>query len=147
MSFHISGISSNERIRRMTDIEILHNSVMFFQAAYKTTTAALAFTTHLLIQYPEAQEKIRQEVKELSDTEGELNYYSVNKLHYLDQVLHESLRMYPPIYLFIGRECGKDIDLGKIKLKKGMAIYVPAWSLHTDPELWGPDVNEFKPGR
>ncbi|KAF8788770.1 Cytochrome P450 9e2 like protein [Argiope bruennichi] len=67
---------------------------------YETTSTALAFTAHLLMHYPEAQDKIRQEVKQLLETEGELNYYSVNKLQYLDQVLHESLRMYPPIYLF-----------------------------------------------
>ncbi|CAL1299473.1 unnamed protein product [Larinioides sclopetarius] len=131
----------------MTDTDVLDNSVLFFLAGYETTSTALAFTTHLLIHYPDAQEKIRQEVKQLLEAEGELNYYSVNKLQYLDQVLHESLRMYPPIYLFVGRECGEDIDLGKIKLKKGMSVQVPAWSLHTDPELWGPDVNEFKPER
>ncbi|CAL1299476.1 unnamed protein product [Larinioides sclopetarius] len=143
----LKGSTSSKLIRRMTDTDVLDNSVLFFLAGYETTSTALAFTTHLLIHYPDAQEKIRQEVKQLLEAEGELNYYSVNKLQYLDQVLHESLRMYPPIYLFVGRECGEDIDLGKIKLKKGMSVQVPAWSLHTDPELWGPDVNEFKPER
>ncbi|XP_055925090.1 cytochrome P450 3A9-like isoform X1 [Argiope bruennichi] len=139
--------TSSKLIRRMTDADILDNSVLFFLAGYETISTALAFTAHLLIHYPEAQEKIRQEVKQLLETEGELNYYSVNDLQYLDQVLHESLRMYPPIYFFIGRECGEDIDLGKMKLKKGMPVQVPPWSLHRDPELWGPDVHEFKPER
>ncbi|GIY20849.1 cytochrome P450 3A24 [Caerostris darwini] len=139
--------STGKLIRRMTDADILDNSVIFFLAAYETTSTALAFTTHFLIHYPEAQEKIRQEVQQLLDTEGELDYYSVNKLQYLDQVLQESLRLYPPVYLFVSRECGEDVDLGKIKLKKGMGIQVPSYHLHRDPEVWGPDASEFKPER
>ncbi|GFQ68032.1 cytochrome P450 3A41, partial [Trichonephila clavata] len=139
--------SSNKLIRRKTDADISDNSFVFFIAAYETTSTALAFTTHLLLHYPEAQDKIRAEVQNLLDTEGELDYYSVNKLQYLDQVLHESLRMYPPVYLFISRECGEDVDLGKIKLKKGTAIQVPAYHIHRDPELWGPDADEFRPER
>ncbi|GFS94156.1 cytochrome P450 3A24 [Nephila pilipes] len=139
--------SSNKLIRRMTDADILDNSVLFFIAAYETTSTALAFTTHFLIHYPEAQDKIRAEVQNLLETEGELDYYSVNKLQYLDQVLHESLRMYPPVYLFISRECAEDMDIGNIKLKKGTAIQVPAYHMHRDQELWGPDANEFRPER
>ncbi|GIY20843.1 cytochrome P450 3A29 [Caerostris darwini] len=141
------GSSSGKLIRRMTDADILDNSVLFFLAAYETTSTALAFTTHFLIHYPEAQEKIRKEVQQLLENEGELDYYSVNKLQYLDQVLQESLRLYPPIYLFVSRECSEDVDLGKIKLKEGMTVQAPTYHLHRDPELWGPDVKEFKPER
>ncbi|GIX77403.1 cytochrome P450 3A28 [Caerostris extrusa] len=82
---------------------------------------------------------------DVKEKKRELDYYSVNKLQYLDQVLQESLRIYPPVYLFVSRECGEDIDLGKIKMKKVMGIQVPSYHLHRDPELWGPDANEFKP--
>ncbi|GFS74159.1 cytochrome P450 3A1 [Nephila pilipes] len=139
--------SSSKLIRRMTDADILDNSVLFFLAAYETTSTALAFTTHFLIYYPEAQEKIRKEVQQLLEAEGELDYYSVNKLQYLDQFLQESLRLYPPVYLFVSRECGEDVDFGGFKLKEGLAVQVPTYHLHRDPELWGPDVNEFKPER
>ncbi|GIY20841.1 cytochrome P450 3A4 [Caerostris darwini] len=138
---------SEKLIRKMTDADILDNSVVFFLAAYETTSTALAFTTHFLIHYPEAQDKIREEVQQLLESEAELDYYSVNKLQYLDQVLQESLRLYPPAYLFVSRECGEDVDLGEIKLKKGMGIQVPSYHLHRDPELWGSDASEFKPER
>ncbi|GFQ66643.1 cytochrome P450 3A12 [Trichonephila clavata] len=61
--------SSSKLIRKMTDADILDNSVLFFLAAYETTSTALAFTTHFLIYYPEAQERIRKEVQELLETE------------------------------------------------------------------------------
>ncbi|XP_055925093.1 cytochrome P450 3A24-like [Argiope bruennichi] len=143
----VKSSTSSKLIRKMTDADILDNSVLFFLAGYETTSTALAFTTHFLIQHEEAQEKVRQEVQQLLETEGELDYYSVSKLQYLDQVFQESLRLYPPIYLFVSRECGEDVEFGNIKLKKGTAIQVPAFYMHRDPELWGADVKEFKPER
>ncbi|XP_035221635.1 cytochrome P450 3A24-like isoform X2 [Stegodyphus dumicola] len=141
-----TGSSSGRLVRQMTDADILDNSVLFFLAGYETTSTALAFTTHLLVHYPEVQDRVREEVLQLLKSENELDYYSVNKLQYLDNVLHESLRLYPPIHLFVNRECAEDVDLGKIRLKKGLAIQVPVFNLHRDPELWE-DPDEFKPER
>ncbi|XP_054709648.1 cytochrome P450 3A24-like [Uloborus diversus] len=138
--------SSSKLVRKMTDADILDNSVLFFLAGYETTSTALAFTTHLLVQHPEIQEKVIEEVVQLLKTEGELDYYSVSKLQYLDQVLLESLRVYPPIYLFVNREVAEDVDFGSFRLKKGLAIQVPVFSLHRDEDLWS-DPEEFKPER
>ncbi|KAG8194931.1 hypothetical protein JTE90_021392 [Oedothorax gibbosus] len=128
-----TGASSGKLTRRMTDADILDNSVLFFLAGYETTSTALAFTTHFLIHFPDAQEKIRQEVQNLIESEGDLDYSSVNKLQYLDEVIHE----------FVSREVAEDVDLGKYKLKKGVTVQVPAYHMHRDPELWGPDVDEL----
>ncbi|KAG8194932.1 hypothetical protein JTE90_021393 [Oedothorax gibbosus] len=141
-----TGASSGKLTRRMTDADILDNSVMFFLVGYETTSTALAFTTHFLIHYPEAQEKLRQEVQNLIETEGDLDYSSVNKLQYLDEVIHESLRLFPPIYQF-HREVAEDVELGKYKLKKGCKVEVSANHMHRNPELWGSDADEFKPER
>ncbi|XP_054709649.1 cytochrome P450 3A24-like [Uloborus diversus] len=140
------GISSGKLVRRMTDDDILDNSLLFFLAGYETTSTALAFTTHLLLHHPEVQERAREEVLELLKNEGQLDYYSVSKLEYLDQVLHEGLRMYPPVHLFVNRECSEDMQLGNFRLKKGSNIQVPVFNLHRDPDLWE-DPDEFKPER
>ncbi|XP_035214390.1 cytochrome P450 3A19-like [Stegodyphus dumicola] len=141
-----TGSSSGKIIRQMTDAEIISNSLLFFLAGYETTSNALAFTTHFLLNYPEIQDKVREEVLQLLKSENELDYYSVNKLQYLDNVLHESLRLYPPVHLFVSRECGEDVQFDKIRLKKGLAVQVPAFILHRDPELWE-DPEKFKPER
>lgn len=47
---------------------------------------------------------------------------------------------------FIHRECGEDIDFGNFKLKKGLAIQVPVFNIHRDPELWE-DPDKFIPER
>lgn len=142
-----TDVRSGKMVQRMTDGDILDNSVLFFLAGYETTSTALAFTTHFLLHYPEVQDKIRKEVQELVDAEGSLDYNAVSKLQYLDQVLQESLRLLPPIYLFVNRECGEDVDFGTFHLKEGMAIQVPTFHLQRSPELWGPDADEFNPER
>ncbi|XP_022249126.1 cytochrome P450 3A24-like [Limulus polyphemus] len=116
-------------------------------AYYATTSSALGYTTHLLVQHPEVQEKIRQEVDELVENEGEnLDYVSVHKLRYLDQVFSESLRVYPPVYLFVNREANTDITYGSIQIPKGMAVQVPVYHLHHNPTIWS-DPEKFDPER
>ncbi|KAF8788941.1 Cytochrome P450 3A24 like protein [Argiope bruennichi] len=123
-------------VRKMTDADILDNSLLFFLAGYETTSTALAFTTHFLIHHPEKRK----------DERVNLTIFR-KQVAVLDQVFHESLRFYPPVYQLVSRECSEDMELGNIKLKKGMAVQVPVYHVHRDPKLWGPDVEEFKPER
>ncbi|GFS44709.1 cytochrome P450 3A21, partial [Nephila pilipes] len=66
---------------------------------YETTSTALAFTTYLLAKHQDVQENLYQEIKQLIDRGEKLEYASINKLPYLDKVLCESMRMYPPVHL------------------------------------------------
>ncbi|XP_015908100.1 cytochrome P450 3A24 isoform X2 [Parasteatoda tepidariorum] len=132
--------------KKLSDADVLDNSVLFFLAAYETTSTALAFTTHLLIKHPDVQEKVRKEVLQLLKSEGELDYNSVNMLQYLDQVLKESLRLYPPVHLFVNREVSENCEINGIQFKKGAAIQVAVYHLHRDPDYWE-NPTEFRPER
>ncbi|XP_022256482.1 cytochrome P450 3A29-like isoform X1 [Limulus polyphemus] len=135
------------KTRGLSDTEIEANAFIALLAGYETTSTALGFTTHLLVKHPEVQEKIRQEVDQLMAEEGEtLDYAKVHKLQYLDQVLSESLRFYPPIYLFVNRQASKDIQYGSLRIPKGMTVQVPVYHLHHDPNLW-PNPEKFDPDR
>lgn len=67
-------------------------------------------------------------------------------LQYLDQVITESLRIYPPATLFTSRECNQDYRVGSITIPKGTAVVAPVWDIHHDPDLW-PHPFEFDPDR
>ncbi|XP_076345803.1 cytochrome P450 3A11-like [Tachypleus tridentatus] len=130
----------------LSDNEVLYNSMLALVAGYETTSSALGYTVHLLVQHPKVQEKLRQEVDELVEKGGHLDYLSVHKLRYLDQVFRECLRVYPPVYLFVNRETYRDITYGSIKIPKETAIQVPVYHLHHNPALW-PDHETFDPER
>lgn len=61
-------------------------------------------------------------------------------------VIHETLRLYPPVAM-VSREAMKDMKFGKIEVPKGVNLWTMVVTSHTDPENWGPDAYEFKPER
>ncbi|KAG8188120.1 hypothetical protein JTE90_029048 [Oedothorax gibbosus] len=142
-----AGSTTGKLLRKMTDADILDNSLLFFLAGYETTSTALAFTAHFLIKYPDIQEKIRIEIQQICESEDTLDYQSVSKLQYLEQVLNESMRLYPPVPLFVSRGCSEDVKIGDVHFKKGTDVQVAVYQIHRDPELWGSDAEEFNPER
>ena len=61
-------------------------------------------------------------------------------------VIQEALRLYPTA-AFISREALEEFEMGNIIVPKGVCIWTLIPTLHRDPEIWGPDANEFKPQR
>jgi cytochrome P450 len=59
-------------------------------------------------------------------------------------VIHESLRLYPPVPV-VSREAFEDMKLGDIQVPKGVNVWILLVTLHEDPDIWGPDANEFNP--
>jgi cytochrome P450 family 4 len=80
---------------------------------HDTTAAGLIFTLLLLAHHPEAQEKILLEVKEMrgkNDSER-FTVNDLNNMRYLDCVIKESLRLYPPVPYF-ARTLTEDLEMG-----------------------------------
>ena len=61
-------------------------------------------------------------------------------------VIHESLRLYPPATI-LHRKAFKDMKFGDIFVPKGVIVWTSLATIHTDPEIWGPDAYDFKPDR
>ena len=61
-------------------------------------------------------------------------------------VIHESLRLYPPVSV-VSREAFRDMKFAGIHVPKGVNLWVMVLTLHTDPEVWGPDAYKFNPER
>lgn len=61
-------------------------------------------------------------------------------------VIQEALRLYPPA-AFVSREALEDAKIGNISVPKGVCIWTLIPTLHRDPDVWGADVNKFKPER
>nr|WEY36947.1 cytochrome P450 [Bemisia tabaci] len=109
----------------------------------------VSFAIHLLSLNPEYQERIRREVEEVMEKHNttEFTYEVVRDLHFLNQCLHETSRLYPSIPV-ISRVCTEDFTPAGTNyfFKKGELIIVDPYSIHRDPECFeNPDV--FDPDR
>lgn len=61
-------------------------------------------------------------------------------------IVYETLRLYPPTSL-IHRSISRDTKLGDMVLPAWIQITIPIALMNHDPDIWGEDVNQFKPER
>ncbi|XP_045113781.1 cytochrome P450 9e2-like [Portunus trituberculatus] len=126
---------------------LVAQSVLFLVAGYDTTASALAFSSYNVAMNVHCQHRLRQELQELVKEHGSINYQGIMEAKYLDAVLMETLRLYPPGT--IGeRVCTKQYKIPDTDLimNPGDLIQFPLWSIHHDPQYW-PEPEEFKPER
>ncbi|THH21369.1 hypothetical protein EUX98_g8403 [Antrodiella citrinella] len=145
---------------RMEDEELLGMMSGLTFAATDTTSTALALTLCTLAAHPEAQAKLRQELREARADGQELSYDTVTSLPYLDAVCRETLRLSTPVP-YMTREASRDAVLPlhtPIRGKDGQMVdevVVPARTMlvlgitatNRTPVLWGDDAHEWKPER
>ncbi|XP_026328887.1 cytochrome P450 4c3-like isoform X2 [Hyposmocoma kahamanoa] len=131
-----------------TNVELREEVLTLTVAGTDTSAVSIGYTLVLLGKYPEIQEKVHQELCDVfGDSDRPLVKEDISKLKYLERVVKESLRLYPPVP-FIARKVLKDIKLSSgYVLPAGSGIIVSIWGIHRDPKYWGPDAEKFDPDR
>lgn len=115
---------------------------VFLQAATETTATLTCWTIMLLSENPNYWEQLHQEVK----AQGAIDSYdAVMNLHFLDAVINESLRLYPPAWL-IPRIARVDTTVGGREILAGTRVVASPYVSHRMPEFFE-QPNLFKPER
>ncbi|CRL01990.1 CLUMA_CG015341, isoform A [Clunio marinus] len=142
----ISNVSSFEKD------DWIAQGFIFFGAGFDTTSNLLQMTCYELSKNEKVQRELQEEVdKQLKLLDGKsITYEALHKMKYLDMVVSEGLRMWPPGPL-TDRSCIKDYDLDlgngrQITIKKGQVLNIPIQLFHHDPEYF-PEPNKFNPNR
>ncbi|XP_069618947.1 thromboxane-A synthase isoform X1 [Ranitomeya imitator] len=134
-----------ETTKTLSEDEILGQAFIFLIAGYETTSSLLAFTTYLLATHPESQERLLREVDEFSENHDGADYNTVHHLPYMDLVISESLRMYPPAFRF-AREAAADCTVMGCKIPAGTVLEIPIGCMQNDPRYWE-EPERFRPER
>jgi cytochrome P450 len=113
-------------------------------AGHDTSTALLAWALYLLGKHPETLAQAQEEIDTILDAQPPTNT-SIKKLHYLDLILKETLRLYPPIHMG-NRRSATDISLDKYRIPKDARVMYSIYLTHRDPEFW-PEPESFQPER
>ncbi|XP_064145725.1 thromboxane-A synthase isoform X2 [Loxodonta africana] len=130
----------------LTMDEIVGQAFIFLIAGYEIVTNTLSFATYLLAIHPDCQEKLLREVDRFYEKHPALQYCSLQEgLPYLDMVIAETLRLYPPAFRFT-RESAKDCKLLGQHIPAGAVVEMAVGALHHDPEHW-PQPEAFDPER
>jgi len=145
MSEAVNQAGNSKEKKTLSRLEVLAQLVIFLAAGYETTASTLHFVCYILSRRPDVQEKLRKEVLEVLDGREHIDYEDMAKLQYLNQVVSETLRMYPPA-IRINRLCQKDAEINGIEFEKGNSFSFDVYNIHHDPENY-PEPYEFDPDR
>ncbi|CAK5270212.1 unnamed protein product [Mycena citricolor] len=170
-----SNAGASASSESMSAEEVLCQISTFIAAGHETTASALTWCLYALIQNPDIQLKLREELGSvekrlrqtnpgLSDTDAEpLLTEQLAKCQYLDWFIREALRLHAPITSTM-RVCMRDEDVvpvsdtdevgfcagnrpAGIRLKKMDIITIPIQAINKSKNLWGDDALLFRPER
>jgi cytochrome P450 len=131
----------------MDDVQVRDEVRTMFIAGHETTATSLGWTWYLLSTYPEVQAKLRAELADVLD--GRTPTVSdLPNLPYLWRVIQESLRLYPPIWMYL-RTALADDEVGGQWIKAGKNIYISPYVTHRHRDFYdnpeGFDPSRFEP--
>lgn len=129
----------------MTD-KIIQDEVMtLLLAGHETTSNHLMWTTYFLALHPEWQNRILNELRESGKKASELNRVDLDELKILRSVLHEALRLMPPVP-GIARTAIEDDLICGLPIKAGTTVMIHPWVLHRSEQHWK-NALSFEPER
>jgi len=117
----------------LSDNVIRDQMLTMMIAGHDTSTALLAWVFALLGQHPDTHAKVAEEVNAL------------DKSPLLDQVIKETLRLYPPIHIG-NRRVAEEIHFDEGSVPAGGRMFYSIYLTHRDPSIWE-NADSFCPAR
>ena len=118
--------------------------ITIFLAGYETVANALSWTWYLLSQNPDCESRMRVEIDR--ELQGRTPAYEdIPRLRYVEMVLAESMRLYPPAWA-MGRYAQNDFQLGDYFLPAKTTVLISQFVVHRDPRFF-PNPLRFDPER
>jgi len=123
--------------------DVADEILTFLLAGYETVASSIMWTILMLGLHQDIQDQVYAEMSNLQN-EG-ITYDEAAQLEYLECVIKESMRLYPPVPLY-GRKTGREFTCGKYIIPKDTVILLSPYILHRNPDIY-PDPDRFDPER
>jgi len=128
-----------------TDDELLDELMTLIVAGYETSAGTLNWAWYLIAGNAHAEEKLLQEARRELPEPSAIDKESLTDMAYAQALLEETLRLYPPVWLFT-RRAEQDDAFMEFDVRAGADIYLSPYILHRSKEYW-PDPGRFDPDR
>ena len=127
--------------------DVIATAILLLAAGYDTTGSALSWMLYDLAMNQNCQDTLYEEIIESGKDVNKLPYDTLQRLPYLDAVIHETLRRHP-IIAGLERVCTKDYQVpdSRVVIRKGDLVRLSGIGISLDPDIY-PNPMEYNPDR
>ena len=143
LSMYVEAKDKNGRT--FSDKELIDEIVTLIIAGYETSAGTLNWVWYLISQHPSVETLLLSESKKIIPKIDSINFESINQMKYTQWVIEETLRLYPPVWLF-SRKSLKEDTLTEYDIPPDTDIYFSPYILHRTEKFWI-NPNNFDPSR
>ena len=127
----------------ITEKQFSDNAVIIMVAGHENPQLLLSSLLYVLAKYLQVQEKLRREILKNDD----MSEKTIANLPYLNSVIYETLRLFPPLGQIINRKTLCEVTLGKdISIPKGVYVGYNNYATGRDRNVWS-EADNFTPER
>jgi cytochrome P450 len=136
--------------KNFTEKDIRDHAVSMVFAGFETTSILMQWIWFLMDEYADVRTKLYEDIIKnapctTTDDSSKLTFEEIKKMDYINLVLKETMRLYPPFWM-TGREAVDEDNFGDFKVKKGATIIISQLGMHRHPKYWN-NPNSFIPER
>ncbi|KAM7521337.1 hypothetical protein LguiB_020299 [Lonicera macranthoides] len=129
-----------------TDQIIKGLMIVMVTAGTDTSSVTIEWALSLLLNHPEVLQKVKAELDAHVGHDRLIDEPDLPKLHYLQNIISETFRLFPAAPLLVPHESSADFTLGGYHVPQGTILLVNAWAIHRDPKVWD-EPTRFNPER
>ena len=128
----------------MNDEQLVDNLLTFYLAGHETTAKALTWTLYLLARSPQWATALEEEIERVTGGQSVAAEH-IDRLVLVQQVIKESMRIYPPVPL-MSRQAVAETTLQGHPVRIGTSLVMPIYAIHRHRKRWE-DPDAFDPER
>jgi cytochrome P450 len=136
--------ATDEDGTQMTPRQLRDETMTIFLAGYETTALALSWLWYLLGENPRTELCLHEELDHVLEGQPP-SLEDLERLPYLNGVIKETLRLYPPTYV-LSRTAIEPFGIGAHFFPEGTTVLMSQWVVHRDRRFFA-DPHVFRPER
>lgn len=131
-------------------IDFVNKSIFHIQnlmlAGSDTTSTTMTWILAILLKNKHALKRAQEEIDHHVGRNRRVEASDIKNLVYLQAILKETLRLYPPGPLLVPHEATEDCKIHGYYVPKGTRVFANVWKLHRDQSIWS-EPEKFSPER
>ena len=128
----------------LTNADIQEEVDTFTFAGHDTTTNTICFTLYAISKFPEVQRKLNEEIDRVIG-DDEVGFKVINEMKYLDLVIKETMRLYPPVPI-VARRLFEEVKFEEFTAPANANYNLMFYTMFKNPEIFE-NPEDFIPER